>query len=120
MLYFWTQRLEQVPRIHAVRLVAVIEFRYAQSDAGVIIPSIEMMLNTTARPLIWLNNSPGTQAAPGFQNNTYKSVSVRYLNFSLPDLSLDYALIPDKQLLLIATSQEAIYAVLDRLNIGGK
>ncbi|MDP3795305.1 MAG: hypothetical protein Q8R13_05310 [bacterium] len=117
-LYFWTQRLEQVPRVHATRLVAAIQ--YQSGDISGAAAEIETMLTTDARPRIWLNNSPGTQATPGFQDNTYSGISIRYLNFSLPDLSLDYALIPDKRLLLIATSQEAMYATLDRLSAGGK
>ncbi|MEA2113531.1 MAG: hypothetical protein U9P63_02650 [Patescibacteria group bacterium] len=48
-----------------------------------------------------------------FQDNTYKSIAIRYINFPNPDLSVDYAIVGDK--LIITTSRESMYAVIDAL-----
>ena len=52
-------------------------------------------------------------ATQEFQDNFYQWTFIRYMNFSTPDLSLDYGLVDEK--LVIATSREAMYAVIDSL-----
>ena len=48
-----------------------------------------------------------------FQDNVYNNIAIRYLNFPNPDLSIDYAIVGNK--LIIATSRESMYAVIDAL-----
>ena len=48
-----------------------------------------------------------------FQDNIYNGIAIRYLNFPNPDLSVDYAVVGDK--LIVATSRESMYAVIDVL-----
>lgn len=48
-----------------------------------------------------------------FQDNAYQDIAIRYINFPNPDLSIDYAVVGDK--LVIATSRESMYAVIDAL-----
>lgn len=52
-------------------------------------------------------------AVEGFQDNIYSGIAIRYLNFPNPDLSIDYAVVGDK--LIVATSRESMYAVIDAL-----
>ena len=49
----------------------------------------------------------------GFQDNTYNGVAMRYINFPTSDLSVDYAIIGDK--LIITTSKDSMYAIIDAL-----
>ena len=49
-----------------------------------------------------------------FNDNVYQGKNIRYVNFPDPDLSIDYAIVDDK--LLIATSRESMYAVIDALS----
>lgn len=48
-----------------------------------------------------------------WRDSTYREIAVRYMNFALPDQSFDYAFLPAKNLLLIATSRESMYALID-------
>jgi len=48
-----------------------------------------------------------------FQDNIYQDIAIRYINFSSPDLSIDYAIIGNK--LVITTSRESMYATIDAL-----
>ena len=52
-------------------------------------------------------------ATPEFQDNTYKEINIRFLNFADPSLSIDYAVINDK--LVIAFSKESMFKVIDDL-----
>jgi|GEM_PF-1274351 len=49
----------------------------------------------------------------GFQDNIYRDIAIRYLNFPDPGLSIDYG-IPDNKLIL-TTSQESMYAIINLL-----
>jgi len=49
----------------------------------------------------------------GFQDNIYRDIAIRYLNFPDPGLSIDYG-IPDNKLIL-TTSQESMYAIISLL-----
>jgi len=48
-----------------------------------------------------------------FQDNIYNNIPIRYFNLPDPDLSVDYAIIGDK--LIITTSKDSMYAVIDAL-----
>ena len=63
---------------------------------------------------IFLDHQLEEPATEEFQDNTYKNVNIRYLNFSDPSLTLDYAIVGDY--LVITTSRESMYGVIDRLN----
>jgi len=71
----------------------------------------ETMVNDI-RPLIFKNEILKS-ATEEFQDNTYKGVTVRYINFPTSDLSVDYAIIDNK--LIITTSKDSMYAVIDTL-----
>lgn len=49
----------------------------------------------------------------GWQDTTYRAVPIRYINYTLPDQSIDYAFLPAQNLLLITTSRESMYALVD-------
>ena len=52
-------------------------------------------------------------ATEEFQDKIHNDVYIRYMNFPTPDLSLDYALINGN--LVIATSRESMFAIIDKL-----
>lgn len=62
---------------------------------------------------IYLEDQILLAATEEFQDNVYNNIAIRYLNFPNPDLSVDYAIVGDK--LIIATSRESMYAVIDAL-----
>ena len=62
---------------------------------------------------IFLGQKLGEPATEGFQDNTYKNVIISYLNFSDPSLTIDYAVVGNY--LIITSSKESMYKVIDRL-----
>lgn len=50
---------------------------------------------------------------PVFEDNSYKGINIRYLNFAGSTFSIDYAIVDNK--LLIATSKESMFAAIDRI-----
>lgn len=74
-------------------------------------PSLEKDLTM----LLLLTGRKGEPASGQFLDNTYKGVFIRYLNFSDPTISLDYALIPEKDLVVITTSRESMYMVINKV-----
>lgn len=64
------------------------------------------------RPMLLSNEVPAGFTEE-FQDNLYQGTAIRYMNFPTPDLSLDYAIINNK--LIITTSRESMYAVIDTL-----
>lgn len=62
---------------------------------------------------VFLGQELGEPAAKEFQDNVYQDINIRYLNFSDPLLTIDYALISDY--LIITTSRESMYRVIDRV-----
>lgn len=64
------------------------------------------------KPLL-LREDIGQPASQVFQDNVYQDVSIRYLNFPKPDLSIDYAVIGNK--LIITSSRASMYAAIDAL-----
>lgn len=64
-------------------------------------------------PLLALAGREKEKASEAFANNRYKNVDIRYLNFDNPEITIDYAIVPQRDLLIITTSRESIYAVID-------
>jgi hypothetical protein len=62
---------------------------------------------------VFLGQELGEPAAKEFQDNVYQDINIRYLNFSDPLLAIDYALTSDY--LIITTSRESMYRVIDRV-----
>lgn len=62
---------------------------------------------------VFLGQELGEPAAKEFQDNIYQDIDIRYLNFSDPLLTIDYALTSDY--LIITTSRESMYGVIDRV-----
>jgi hypothetical protein len=50
---------------------------------------------------------------PLFLDNLYQNIAVRYLNLPDPNLSFDYAVFDQK--IILTTSKESMYAIIDRL-----
>jgi len=50
-----------------------------------------------------------------FEDNIYKDIAIRYINFPDPDLSIDYAVFDNK--LIITTSRESMYGIIDVLTL---
>jgi len=64
--------------------------------------------------LKWLFlQEPGSPSTDSFQDNLYKNISIRYLNFPDSALTIDYAIVND--LLIITTSKESMYEIINRL-----
>ena len=61
-----------------------------------------------------LGKSTGA-ATPTFQEITRQSLAVRYLNFPLPDVTIDYAIDPTRNLFLLTTSRASMFAAIDAL-----
>lgn len=57
----------------------------------------------------------GESATPDFQDNVYKEIPIRYLNFPEPDLTIDYAVLED--VFILTTSRESIYKIIDRIGL---
>jgi len=62
---------------------------------------------------LFLFRKPGKPTTSLFKNNTYKEVSIRYINFPNPDLTIDYAIL--NNLFILSTSKEFMYNTIDRL-----
>lgn len=62
---------------------------------------------------LFLGHKLDEPATENFQDNTYNNISIRYMNFSDPDLTIDYAIV--KNYLLITTSRESIYHLINAL-----
>jgi hypothetical protein len=63
--------------------------------------------------LLFLKTEIGFPATANFQENTYKEIKIRYMNFSEPDVTIDYAF--DNNKLILATSKKSIYKIIDIL-----
>ena len=61
----------------------------------------------------FLGVEKGQPATETFQDNIYQDVAIRYLNFPDSTLTIDYVISDDY--LIITTSKESIYAVIDQL-----
>ncbi len=63
--------------------------------------------------LLFLKTEIGFPSTANFQENTYKGIKIRYMNFSKPNITIDYAFVNDK--LILATSKKSIYKIIDIL-----
>jgi hypothetical protein len=63
--------------------------------------------------LLFLKTEIGSPSTANFQENTYKGIKIRYMNFSEPNVTIDYAFANNK--LILATSKENIYKIIDIL-----
>jgi hypothetical protein len=54
-------------------------------------------------------------ASADYLDNIYKDINIRYLNLPEHDLTIDYAIIPDKNYLILSTSRESIWATIDKI-----
>lgn len=52
---------------------------------------------------------------PEFRGNVRRDLTIRYLNFPDPNLTLDYAIDSTRQLLVFSTSRDSMFAVIDVL-----
>lgn len=67
---------------------------------------------------VLLGYSPAKAKVSEFSDNQYRSESIRYINFSHPDMSLDYAIVTGSDgvnYLVISSSREGIYSIIDLL-----
>ncbi len=62
---------------------------------------------------IFLGQKLGESANEEFQDNIYRDVNIRYLNFPDPSLTIDYTVV--ENYLIITTSREGMYGVIDRI-----
>lgn len=53
----------------------------------------------------------GEKASPNFLDNRYKNIHIRYTNFPVPDLSIDWAI--KKDILILTTSRESMWKTID-------
>ena len=53
----------------------------------------------------------GQKASPNFLDNSYKGIHIRYTNFPVPDLSIDWAI--KKDILILTTSRESMWRTID-------
>ena len=63
--------------------------------------------------LLFLKTEIGFPSTANFQQNIYKEVEIRYMNFSEPNVTIDYAFDNDK--LIFATSKKSVYKIIDIL-----
>ncbi|TRZ81275.1 hypothetical protein D4R86_02865 [bacterium] len=54
-------------------------------------------------------------ASASYLDNVYKDISIRYLNLPEHDLTMDYAIMPGKNYLILSTSRESIWATIDKI-----
>jgi len=62
---------------------------------------------------LFLEDKPGNPITKTFQDNIYNGISIRYINFPNPDLTIDYAI--KNNLLILCTSKELMYKIIDRI-----
>ena len=63
---------------------------------------------------LFIIEKPGSPATTDFQNNIYKNIAIRYINFPKPELTIDYTV--SNGLFVLTTSREAIYKIIDNFN----
>lgn len=60
--------------------------------------------------LLFLKTEIGFPSTANFKENIYKEVKIRYMNFSEPNTTIDYAFVDNK--LILATSKKSIYKII--------
>lgn len=110
--YLYMQEERFSTTTHPARLVAV--FEGVAEPAAPARDTIESTLMAIKQNL-WLGIPGDAQTTLDFQEAVFSGVAVRYVNFSQPDLTLDYAFVPQQNLLLVATSREAMLETVKRV-----
>ena len=64
-------------------------------------------------PLLFFGKNTPAAENTLYQENFYRGAFIRYLNFPQPDLSLDYLIVD--QMLVLATSRESTFAIIDKI-----
>lgn len=64
---------------------------------------------------LFLDEKLAAPTTQNFKDNTYENVAIRYINFPQPDLTIDYAI--SDNLLLLSTSKETMYKIIDRIKL---
>jgi predicted nucleic acid-binding Zn ribbon protein len=62
---------------------------------------------------LFLFKKPGDPTTKSFKENLYNDVTIHYINFPSPDLTIDYAI--SGNLFILSTSRESMYSIIDRL-----
>ncbi len=71
---------------------------------------------TMARDLEGFYLAPcGERATEEFSDDTYKTLDIRFLNFPIRDITIDYTLYSEENWLILATSRQFIYRIIDLL-----
>jgi len=85
---------------------------------GIIVKSTETRLKSFEENIqkissvLLLNKKRTANDNLTFQENTYRNITIRYINLADKYLSIDYAIVNNN--LIITTSQESMYAAIDR------
>ena len=61
----------------------------------------------------FITESPGRPATTIFQDNIYQGITIRYVNFPRPDLSIDYVIV--NNVFVLSTNRELTYKIVDKL-----
>ncbi|MFH2032796.1 MAG: hypothetical protein ABIJ40_19555, partial [Bacteroidota bacterium] len=69
------------------------------------------MLNNFSK--FYIDDQPGEKASEAFLIDNYKGIDIRYINLPDTDLTLNYTI--RNNLLIIGTSKQAIYSIVDNL-----
>lgn len=97
------------------RIVIVAEIK-DPSGVSAVTNIWETSLSSDLNPLFALGKANKDQ--PGFLDNSYRGVGIRYKNFPYPDNTIDYSIViasNGKSYLVMADSREAMYATIDKL-----
>lgn len=62
---------------------------------------------------LFLDENLGEPTSKTFNDNLYKDIAIRYINLPGQDLTIDYAV--SGNLLLLSTSKESMYQIIDRI-----
>lgn len=87
-------------------------------DVSVSIKNWETNMYKDLKP-IFLDNSGVYEADKQFSDNKYNNFDIRYLSLGTENIALNYAIDNEKKFLLIATSKEDIFNLIDKI-IKGK
>jgi len=98
---------------YAWRIGLIIDLKPTTSSVAIlaVLKGLEGSLVNNAGYL-WLDQEITIPDTP-FQDNLYRQVLIRYQNLPEPAFSFDYAVWEDK--IIVATSKNAMYAILDQL-----
>lgn len=75
----------------------------------------EPVINTNLQSL-FLGDYKASVAISGFRSNAYKEASIRYLPLEKTGLFLNYAITKNNNFLLLATSKDDIYYLIDKIS----